>query len=194
MKHPRVSRRCAWAVLICLVPPLASCGTRTGLYESAQHADRNPVEAERLSREAAAILADDPDKAESLLRRALTLDLYCGPAHNNLGVLLLSRGDLYGASSEFEWARKLMPGHPDPRLNLALTLDRAGRPNDAILACRAALDVAPEHMPSMQKLAELQIRHGQTDTQTPRLLAEIALRGEDEKWRIWAVRQSLRAR
>ena len=33
--------------------------------------------------------------------------------HGNLGVLYLNRGELYEAASEFEWARRLLPGHPD---------------------------------------------------------------------------------
>ena len=41
---------------------------------------------------------------------------------------------LYDAAAEFEWARKLMPGHPDPRLNLAITLERAGREEGATAA------------------------------------------------------------
>lgn len=112
-------------------------------------------------------------------------DLYYGPAHNNLGVIFLDRGDLYEAANEFEWARKLLPGDPDPRLNLALTLERAGRIEDAIAGYRTALDVRGEHLPSMQALARCQVRYGREDDQTPRLLDTIALRG-DAEWREWA--------
>jgi hypothetical protein len=49
---------------------------------------------------------------------ALSADLFFGLAHNNLGVLYLKEDKLYEAANEFEWARKLMPGHPDPRMNL----------------------------------------------------------------------------
>jgi Flp pilus assembly protein TadD len=51
----------------------------------------------------------EPEKAERLLREALTADLWHGPAHNDLGVIHLRRNELYEAASEFEWARKLMP-------------------------------------------------------------------------------------
>lgn len=60
----------------------------------------------------------DIAKAERLFRSALAADPYCGPAHNDLGVVYLKGGQLYEAAAEFDWARKLMPGHPDPRLNL----------------------------------------------------------------------------
>jgi len=49
-------------------------------------------------------------EAETLLRRALTADLYHGPAHNNLGVLYLTQGKLFEAAGEFEWARGELAG------------------------------------------------------------------------------------
>ena len=70
-----------------------------------------------------------------------------GPARNNLGVLLLKQGRLYDAASEFEWARKLMPGHPDPRLNLGLTLEQAGRLDGTLDLYATALEVHPDHVP-----------------------------------------------
>ncbi len=93
---------------------------------------RNPSKADQLNQKACDQLGKDPRAAEALLRQALAADLYHGPAHNNLGTLLLQQGKLYEAAGEFEWAKKLLPGHPDPRLNLALTLEKAGRTDDAI--------------------------------------------------------------
>ena len=95
-----------------------------GVYSPASGQQGSTVVAERLTKEAADLVHSDPKRAETLLRRALDEDLFFGPAHNNLGVIHLERGELYEAANEFEWARKLMPGHPDPRLNLAITLDQ----------------------------------------------------------------------
>jgi Flp pilus assembly protein TadD len=105
-----------------------------------------------------------------------------GPAHNNLGVVFLERGELYEAATEFEWARKLMPGHPDPRLNLAITLDRAGQVDEALNAYTAALEVYPGHIGAVQGLARLTVREGQADG----WLGRIALEGETQEWRQWA--------
>jgi len=124
--------------------------------------------------------------AEELLREALTADLYYGPAHNNLGVVFLSRGALFDAAGEFEWARKLMPGHPDPRVNLALTLETAGRNNEAIETYLAAVEVYPDHIAAIQGLARLSIKSGRRDERTPAWLRDIAMRGENEQWREWA--------
>ena len=54
----------------------------------------------------------------------------CGT--EEIGVIYLDRGEHYEAASELEWARKLLPGHPDPRVNLALLYERAGRTPDAL--------------------------------------------------------------
>jgi tetratricopeptide (TPR) repeat protein len=163
-----------------------------GPYASHAESARQPRLAESLNAQAAALIAPDPDKAEKLLREALNADLYCGPAHNNLGVIHLMRGRLYEAAGEFEWARKLMPGHPDPRVNLALALERAGRTNDALAAYATALEVYPEYVPAMQGLVRLQVRADRADERTTALLREIAMRGEDEAWRSWAKAQLAR--
>jgi Flp pilus assembly protein TadD len=167
---------------------LVGCSTtnRNSPYAPLTEADRNSERAGRLTREAAALIDRNPARAEELLRAALTADLYHGPAHNNLGVLYLKQGKLYEAASEFEWARKLMPGHPDPRMNLALTLERAGRTTDALAEYSRALEVHPEHLPTMKAMARLQLRSGRTDSRTVPMLEEIAFRSESEEWRNWA--------
>ncbi len=179
-----------WA-LVAVVMALAGCATtRTGPYAPQSEAARNPLEAQRLTLEAVAVFDTDPEKAERLLRDALTADLFHGPAHNNLGVLYLKRGDLYRAASEFEWARKTLPGLPDPRLNLALTLERAGRIDDAIGEYRSALEVYPGHIQTLQAMTRCRLRYrpeeARDDPTVTSDLREIALRGDGEPWRDWA--------
>lgn len=174
-------------VLVLAVLPIGCAGSRrVGPYNAPAESARNPLEAQRLTQKAADLMESDPVRAEEMLREALTRDLYHGPAHNNLGVLHLKRGELYEAANEFEWARKLMPGHPDPRLNLALTLERAGRIDEALAACDSALEVYPGHIAATQALARLQLRHRRADDRTRGLLEEIALRGDADQWRRWA--------
>lgn len=174
----------------------SGCAARraTGPYDAPTEVTRNPLEAQRLTQQAAELMERDPSRAENLLREALTLDLYHGPAHNNLGVIHLSRGELYEAANEFEWARKLMPGHPDPRLNLALTLERAGRIDEALAACDSALEAYPGHIATTQELARLQLRHQRADSRTHDLLQEIVMRGDSPEWRRWAASRLLFSR
>lgn len=90
------------------------------------------------------------------------------------------------------WARKLLPGHPDPRVNLAMTLERAGRSGDALREYASALDVMPEHLAAIQGLTRLQIRTGNADEQTSKRLETIAMRAESPTWREWARVQMIR--
>jgi tetratricopeptide (TPR) repeat protein len=135
-------------VLLPFLLALGACASTpdaTGPYAPPTELDRNTHQAELLSRQAAdQIDAGDLEAAEALLREALTSDLFYGPAHNNLGVVFLGQGLLYEAAQEFEWAKKLLPSAPDPRVNLALVLERAGSEEEAMLAWEAALEVAPE--------------------------------------------------
>lgn len=188
------SRRCrpiTWlmvtAAAASLLPPVAGCASRpSGPYDPKAEAERDPRGADRLNTAAMEVFHADPDRAESLLRQALSADLFHGPSHNNLGVLFLERGLLFEAAAEFEWARKLMPQHPDPRMNLALVLERAGRTDEALAAYAAVLEATPEHLPTIEALARLQVRAGRTDDRTPRLLREIVMRTTSRAWRRWA--------
>ncbi len=152
---------------------------------------RNQQLAAELTERATAYMMSDPDRAMQLLREAIDADLFHGPAHNNIGVILLERGQLYEAAEEFDWARRLMPGHPDPRINLGISLERGGRMGDALDAYASALEVYPEHLPSMQALVRLQVRAGIHDAQTRDLLYQIVHRG-DASWRRWARSQMAR--
>jgi tetratricopeptide (TPR) repeat protein len=166
------------------------CGIRSrSPYADGRHEVRDPVTAARLTIEAADLIDTEPERARALLREALAADLFHGPAHNNLGVLYLVRGDLYEAAHEFEWARKLMPGHPDPRLNLALTLERAGRIDEALATYETALEVYTGHLPTIQALTRCRVRHDRADDRVTERLQEIALRGQTKRWRDWAQRQ-----
>ncbi len=178
-------------VLVLVIVALAATGCasapRTSSpYTPASAEARDTVAAQRLHQQAVQLMDSNPDQAERLLRNALAADLFFGPAHNNLGVLFLSRGQLYEAASEFEWAAKLMPGQPDPRVNLALVLESAGRTPEALDAYATALEVSPGYLPAIQGLASLQLRSNNADHRTPGLLDEIAMRG-DETWRQWAI-------
>jgi Flp pilus assembly protein TadD len=136
------------------------------------------------------LLKSDPVRAEAALRTVIEAEPFNGPAHNNLGVALLHQGELYEAANECETARKLMPGHPDPRVNLALVLECAGRVDDAISTFGAALEVSPNYIPALQGLTRLQISSGRTDQGTASMLDDISLRGETQEWRDWARLQS----
>ena len=194
MKIPCVKGAIALATLCFLMGCESS---PRGPYVSTGEQQHNPAKAEALYRDAVKRLhtapADnngdgDRAEAESLLREALSYDLYHGPAHNNLGVLLLKQDHLYDAAEEFEWARKLLPGNPEPRVNLAIALERGGKHVDAIEAAKSALEVAPGNLAAMQSIAWIQVRECLLDASTSELLAQIRNRSEQVQWREWAGR------
>lgn len=175
------------ALAACMLGALTACRTTpVGPYQPPTEVVRSTVEAERLTHLAGDLADADPEEAEKLLREALTADLYHGPAHNNLGVLFLKQEKLYEASLEFEWARKLMPGHPDPRVNLAITLERAGKLSEAFETYETALELAPEHLPAIQGAALLAVRTKREEARLAGWLDAIAMRADSETWRTWA--------
>jgi tetratricopeptide (TPR) repeat protein len=157
-------------------------------------ADRETSVAEKLNRKAADLIASDPEQAETLLRDALSKDLYFGPAHNNLGVVFLHQQKLYEAAHEFEWARKLLPGNPDPRVNLALTLERAGRLEEAFKTYETALEVAPEDLSAIEGLASLALRTRRDESRLRGWLEQISLGATDPVWASWARGQIARGK
>ena len=166
---------------------LVACASApNGPYNPPDEAQRSTAKAEALNREAADRMASDAARAEELLREALTADIFFGPAHNNLGVLFLQRGQLFEAANEFEWARKLMPGHPDPRVNLGICLEQAGRVDEAVASYEAALQVWPDYLPAIQGLALATVQRGRGDERLGGWLAAIAGRADDPRWREWA--------
>ena len=153
---------------------------------------RNTLAAQELNGEAVKSLdQNDLEGAKTLLERALSEDIWFGPAHNNLGVVHLKSNRLYEAANEFEWARKLMPGHPDPRMNLGLVLEKASRIDDAVAAYRSALEVYSEHIKAKEALAKLEVESGRANSKTRSLLEDIVQRGESEEWREWAKKKIL---
>jgi Tfp pilus assembly protein PilF len=174
-------------VLAALVACASCRSTPTGPYNPPSAAARDTHQAEQLNREAADLLDTESAKAETILREALTADLFFGPAHNNLGVLFLKQHKLYEAASEFEWAKKLLPDCPDPRVNLALCLEQAGRVDDAIAAYETALQVNPSYLPAIEGIACLTLRSGKKDERLDAWLGEIAQRCDDAAWRDWAI-------
>ncbi|MFN0007042.1 MAG: tetratricopeptide repeat protein [Planctomycetota bacterium] len=175
------------AVAFCVTTVAGCRSAAPSPYETPSEVSRSTVEAEALSRKGADLVGEDQREAEKILREALTRDLYYGPAHNNLGVLYLKQEKLYEAANEFEWARKLMPGHPDPRVNLALTLEMAGKVEEALASYGAALEVYPEYLPAVQGIASLTLKAGKKDERLSGWLDTIAMRSESPKWREWAL-------
>ena len=167
----------------------ASCAASSMYGPTRAGTGGNPKRAHALATEALGVIESNPAKAEELLHSALKADPYDGPAHNDLGVLCLRQSRLYEAATEFEAARKLMPGNPDPRLNLGLTLEKGQLFDRAFDAYNAALEVSPGDIRAIQAIARLTLRSGRKDDRLVDMLEDVSLRGKTIAWRSWAQEQ-----
>jgi hypothetical protein len=76
-----------------------------------------------------------------------------------------------------------MPRRPDPRVNLGLVMEAAGRNDEAMASYDAALEVWPGYLPAIQGAASLALRsRDKDDARLAGWLNEVALRGDDG-WR-----------
>jgi predicted O-linked N-acetylglucosamine transferase (SPINDLY family) len=102
--------------------------------------------AEALNRDAARLMsARELGAAESLLRQAIDQDPAYAPAYANLGVVRLAGGHVGAAIEAMARSVELAPGHTDVRLNLADTLARNWRLEDAIAHYREVLARDPQN-------------------------------------------------
>jgi len=194
-KNARAGRTLLKSVVcaLALLPYNSACTSfPSRISSNSDETSRDPKKAHELTLEALDLIESDPAKAEVLFHEALRADIYHGPAHNDVGVLYLRQSRLYEAANEFELARKLMPGAPDPRLNLGLTLERAGLYERAFDAYDAALEVSPAHIRTIQAVARLTLRTGRKSDRLMGMLEDVMLRGETDDWRNWAQEQMSR--
>lgn len=153
---------------------------------------RDTATAERLNAQGLKHLADDDiEHAEQAFARALTADVEYGPAHNNLGKVFYQKRDWYRAAWEFEYAKKLLPQHPEPRNNLGLVLENAGEYDRAIEQYRESVALAPENMEYTANLARAMIRRGDRTKEVHDLLSQILAKDTRPAWLIWAQQQQL---
>lgn len=132
-----------------------------------------------------------PD-AEQAFRRALAADPYLGPAHCNLGAVLLQQGKYFDGGWELREACQLMPTAPQPRTNLGILYQSVGRNGLAEENLRAALKLAPDDLQIVGQLAVLRVKQGQIDGEAVAWLQQIQEQDNDPAWRSWAGRQLLR--
>jgi Tfp pilus assembly protein PilF len=176
-------------LLLLITIGIAGCGTSP----RPKAAVNTVAQADAMVTEAIELMPTDAKRAAELLDGALAINPHDARAHNNRGVLHLQAGAYFDAANAFDAARRLMPSHPGPRVNLGLLFERAGRIDDAIGEYQNALEVADGHMPAVQALARCQLKHGRGDEDTVDWLRMISIQGTSESWRRWAAAEQARA-
>ncbi len=92
---------------------------------------------------------------ESLVRDTLAKNQSAWTAHNDLGIVLVKRGDYEGAAHEFQNALQGNPDYADARLNLGLALLIQGQPDEAQRQFLAVLQVKPYEPLAHKQLGEI---------------------------------------
>jgi tetratricopeptide (TPR) repeat protein len=96
------------------------------------------------------------EEAEEGFREALQADGTFAPAHNNLGLVLLQKGNLYEAAVQLRAATKLSPRAAEPLLNLARLYNAIGWKHAAISELKKAMELEPAE--GQWRFAELDAR------------------------------------
>jgi Flp pilus assembly protein TadD len=125
-------------------------------------------------------------EAEAALHRALDADVMYGPAHNNLGTVYLDQNNLYLAAWEFQYAAKLMPYQPEPKSNLGLVLETAGKLNEAVAEYDDALKMEPDNPQFLGNDARARVRRGDNDQKIRDLLQRVIEVDTRPDWVDWA--------
>ncbi len=71
------------------------------------------------------------DLAEAAFREAIAADPRFAPAHNNLGLVLLGKGEFYDAANAFKTASKIQPNAAEPIANLVRLYKAVGWEKEA---------------------------------------------------------------
>ena len=142
---------------------------------------RPPADALRVAGNAA-LTTGDRDRAERLYRAAVSTDGSDAWSMNNLGLLLIRRGQYREALGPLARAAELRPERAELRNNLAAALERTGRPGLAAEHYRAA--AAAGHPKAGASLARVEPRAsdgGDPELDLEEVAHDFAVRAE--RWR-----------
>jgi Tfp pilus assembly protein PilF len=143
--------------------------------------------ARKLTDQASAMIDQNKlPQAEAALHKALDADVMYGPAHNNLGTVYLHQNNLYLAAWEFQYAAKLMPYQPQPKSNLGLVLETAGKLNEAVAQYDDALKIEPDNPQFLGNDARARVRRGDNDQKIRDLLQRVIEVDTRLDWVDWA--------
>lgn len=148
---------------------------------------RNTQAAREHNARAVEFLKDNQlEQADKELKAAMAMDLFFGPAHNNLGTVYYRQKKFYLAAWEFQYAAKLMPNRAGPRNNLGLVFEEVGKLDEATKWYEEALEIDPDAIEIVGNLARVYVRKNRKDEKTRQLLSEIVIKDQRPDWIAWA--------
>ncbi len=106
---------------------------------------------------------------ETLWRTTIARNPQASIAHNNLGNLLLARGQSEEAAMRFQSAVQLEPDNAEARDSLGTALLERGQVDEAMVHFQKALELAPHHARTHYNLGTAFLRKGRVDEAIARL-------------------------
>jgi tetratricopeptide (TPR) repeat protein len=150
------------------------------------------AEGARLAEEAQRYEDSDPQRAIETYRAALALDDSLHNAWNNMGTLLMERGNYADAVAAFQVSADLIPSDPRPLYNIGVAYQQNGWGDEAYRNFAQALERDPSHLPSMRGFVRASEMTGRADDRTIAVIRNALLRDTDEGWRTYLQRQRYR--
>jgi Tfp pilus assembly protein PilF len=186
---------CRWIVCLALFAMLG-CASAKGRPDAAEYQtvgkdprrDTDAAKADNL-RGVEALAKSDYARAEASLKKALAEDIMFGPAHNNLGKVYFHQNKLYLAAWEFEYAAKLMPHVIEPKNNIGLVFEAAGKWDQAVEHYSDALGLEPENPELIANAARARLRRGDNNAEVRSLLSKLVMIDTRPEWVEWARRK-----
>jgi tetratricopeptide (TPR) repeat protein len=152
-------------------------------------ASQNPNKASQLTNAGIRLLnGGNPESAAEKFEAAICADSGYGPAHNNLGLLHYQKGNLFQAVLAFEEAMRWMPHDPSVVYNLALSLEAAGKIDEAEELYLQTVARDPANPNYLGNLVRLRIRRGDRGPEIEQSLRDLILIETRPQWRNWADR------
>lgn len=81
---------------------------------------------------------------ETLWHTTIARNSKCEPCYNNLGLLLVRKGQVDQAIGFYDKASEINPGDPEPQSNLGYAFLVKGQVDEAINRCQKALEIDPQ--------------------------------------------------
>lgn len=129
------------------------------------------------------------DRAIQLYRESIEYSAEHADVWNNLGLLLLEKGELDKALSAFTMAAELDPTDPRPHTNIGITNLRSGWAEYALQDFRRALDITPNYLPALRGAIRATDLLGRAEFEDLERIRRALLAERDEQWRAYFERQ-----
>lgn len=182
-------------LLVCMIAAAAAGGCRSSpkvtVVKDAGPAQR--AKAMDLALEAQrAHNAGQHERALRLYQESLGFSQDLFMVWNNLGILLMEKGNLMNAAEMFKSAADLQPSDPRPYYNIGLIYQRAGYDEPALEYYVRSLERDPRYLPSLRGAVTVGKHLDISDEPAQSRVRSALLLETDPKWREIFERESLR--